>query len=577
MRCGSAPARLCASLFGVALGAALIAGEARADQSVAELAPRHRQVPELGLEAPWSPVILEIQTALSRLGFYRGSIDGHFSIATGHAVRVYRKAHKLEGASTDWDGLLAHLETQAGEGAEVQSRLERARRAQIRAAREVLNERVELRAALRDDGGTVPGEAPDSLDCFVVPNVDCLFRSAMRSAMAVAREEYRNWALRDLIRAQALAGRHEAALASLKKLTDPRLIFVSLREIAEAMASTGAYEKAVETARLIPEPSHRARALAAVASALSEAEQYLRGREIGGEATRLLAREHDVAERVMLTAAFAEKVATAGDRSYASSLLKSAADDLGEATGGPARDAAWARLARAQLALGDRGAAVTSLDRIEDPRSRAGVAAAGAAEAAQQADAKKMSARLLTSIDDLRYRVLGMCDVAYSQHSIGDTSAAQKMLSRAERMVDDIDSPFAASFARARIAETRARLGQLEAAEDSAGRIEDDALRARTFWMIAEVRRRTGDVAGAERSESRAIDGAATAKSAFDRTTVLADFAVGLARAGRLALARKSYEDALQAAQRIKIDWWRARALARAAGILQELERHGIF
>lgn len=558
---------------GLALAAVPGLSGVSADQSIAELRSHHITSAGTSIEVPWSPVILEVQTALARLGFYKGSIDGRDSIATGYAVRVYRKVHGLDGASGDWGELLAHLEAQTAEGAEIESRLDRARRTQIKAAREILDQRIELQTILHGSAPAADDSDAESYGCLVIPNADCLFRTAMESAGSVVREEYRNWALRDLIRAQALAGRYDAALASLKKLTDPRLIFVALREIAEAMAGTGRFEKALETARLIPEPNHRARAMVSIATALAVSRQYLQAREVGEEATRLLARERDVADRVMTAAGFAEDVADAGDRHHAAALLKSAAGDLAGADDGPARDAAWARLARAQLAIGNQTAAAEALGNIADARSRSGVAVGGALRRGEPGRATQ----LLASVDDLRYRVLALCDVAWSHHRTGDVAGAASLLTRAAQLVEEVDSPYAGSFARARIAETLAKLGQFDAAEEAAMRIADDALRARTLWAVSERRRAAGDVAGSERSERRAIAVAGAAMSAFDRTAVLGDIAVSLARAGRIELAREAYTDALQATRRIKIDWWRARALARAAGTLHELESWGVF
>lgn len=563
-------------LVGVASLAVWVGHPARADQALAELRGPVAGLSETTVDVPWSPVIIEVQSALARLGFYKGSIDGKFSIATGYAVRVYRKTHNLEDGAADWAALLAHLESQSTEGAEVDARLERARRAQIKAARESLDQQVELQAVLRG-GETESGpSAPQSYDCLVVPNADCLFRSAMQSAAEVAREEYRNWAFRDLIRAQALAGRYDDALASLKKLTDPRLIFVALREIAEAMARTGRFEKAIHTARLIPEPTHRARALANIAGRLAETRQYLQAREVGDEALQLMARERDVAERAITAAGFAEDLAAAGDGPYAARILRTAEADLGKTAEGPPRDAAWARLARARLALGDHAGATSALERVEDSRNRLGVIVSGAGETVRQG-APGRAMQLLSSIEDLRYRVLALCDVAYSHHRIGEAAKAMELVARAERMVESVDSPFAGSFARARIAETLLKLGRPGLAAKAAAGIGDDALRARMFWTVAEAHRAAGDIAAAERDERRAIEVAGSATSAFDRTAVLGDFAIGLARGGRVALARETYGNALQSAGRIKIDWWRARALAKVAGVLHELEARGVF
>ena len=62
-----------------------------------------------------SPLLLEVQTALSHLGFCNGSADGQFMIATGHAIRRYRRTHRLPDTARDWQPLMEHLNGQIQE------------------------------------------------------------------------------------------------------------------------------------------------------------------------------------------------------------------------------------------------------------------------------------------------------------------------------------------------------------------------------------------------------------------------------------------------------------------------------
>jgi len=69
----------------------------------------------LALARSLSPLLLEVQTALSHLGFYNGSANGQFTIATGHAIRRYRRTHRLPDTARDWQTLMEHLNGQIQE------------------------------------------------------------------------------------------------------------------------------------------------------------------------------------------------------------------------------------------------------------------------------------------------------------------------------------------------------------------------------------------------------------------------------------------------------------------------------
>ncbi len=109
---------------------------------------------------------------------------------------------------------MEHLNGQVRQSRGVKSGLDRARINQIAAARSLLDEGLEIQQRLQK----VPsGEIGDAkvYECFVVPTPDCLFALALQGVDKIEREEYRNWALRDLIREQALSGRVDDAFAGL--------------------------------------------------------------------------------------------------------------------------------------------------------------------------------------------------------------------------------------------------------------------------------------------------------------------------------------------------------------------------
>ncbi len=327
----------------------IVFGVIVAECLAAASALRAEQTDSLALSRAWSPLLFEVQTALSQLGFYSGAVDGQYSIATGHAIRRYRQMHQLPTIGQDWNGLMAHLDSQMRQTRHVKSGLDRARINQIAAARALLDAGLEVQQLIHRQGEE-PGADSLSYECLVVPTADCLFASA---AAWVEDVEYRNWSLRDLIREEAMAGRAEAASSHLRKLSDPRLIFVALREIAEGLAYTGDLEKAVETARAIPEPVQRLRAQIAIAEALLEKRQLIEARRLGEEVLDLSSRLRNVLERVLIISSLAAEYVDAGDITFGRDMLDGAARELEGQLDGPARDAAWATVARIRLTLGD--------------------------------------------------------------------------------------------------------------------------------------------------------------------------------------------------------------------------------
>ena len=71
----------------------IVFGVIVAECLAAASALRAEQTDRLALSRAWSPLLFEVQTALSQLGFYSGAVDGQYAIATGHAIRRYRQMH----------------------------------------------------------------------------------------------------------------------------------------------------------------------------------------------------------------------------------------------------------------------------------------------------------------------------------------------------------------------------------------------------------------------------------------------------------------------------------------------------
>ena len=142
------------------------------------------------------------------------------------------------------------------------------------------------------------------------------------------------------------------------------------------------------------------------------------------------------------------------------------------------------------------------------------------------------------------------------------------MLARAERLVSEIDSPYAGSFSRARVASTYAKIGEFKTAVRVVEEISDDDLRARLYWSVSRQLRDSGRALEALVLETEALHEASNAKSTFDRTSLLGSFAIDLASDERLVLGRDVFERAMGESRKIETGWWCVRALARLARVL---------
>ena len=124
-----------------------------------------------------------------------------------------------------------------GHAATLKQRLARARDEQIEKARNALEGNAATRDLLvRENTAIAALPTDESEACLRAPGIECLLRGATAAVATITRDDYRDWALRDLVRAQASAGRMDAARISIKRLSDLRLVLVSLREAATALA-----------------------------------------------------------------------------------------------------------------------------------------------------------------------------------------------------------------------------------------------------------------------------------------------------------------------------------------------------
>ena len=104
--------------------------------------------------------------------------------------------------------------------------------------------------------------------CFSKPTQSCLLDEAVESAKGIFKSELRDWAYGEILVSQAKAGMIDAAIATVRRIGDARLIIVALRDISRVLAQEGRVGEAREVAELIPDLGKRLEALTAVAEIL---------------------------------------------------------------------------------------------------------------------------------------------------------------------------------------------------------------------------------------------------------------------------------------------------------------------
>ncbi len=519
-------------------------------------------------DLPWTEVVREVQEALFELGFYDGPIDGRLSIETEEAILRYQREYGLIGEGAAWPNLVIHMRA-IGRALRMQQALQRARETQIEKARAILLGNEVTRALLSPGrlGPADPGRRIEA--CFAAPTVRCLVDAAFDSIRAVSREDYRDWALRDLIRAQTRVGMDAKARANLKYISDPRLVLVEMRQIAVILAARGRLESAEAMAAIIPDARNRARALVAIAAGYASNGDLVTARDRMNKIKGLLAASVRANEAVDILAGLAVGLAEAGARSLARTAL-AWASGIVDTLGPELRDAALGRLAAAFARTGDPGTAWAMIDRVAGDTNRRAALIAGAGVLARRGKIEKAVERA-DAISDPRYRALALCAIASALGRQEQPKAAWPLLQRARSELSRIERPFAIDFARARLAATEAQLGVARAVDTALG-IANAALKARTLWRIAAIREDNGDEAGAAAARARAETATQEVRSAYDRVAILTDAVVARAATGQTDRLRTLFRHALETTQGIRTRWWRARALSRLATALFALE-----
>lgn len=524
----------------------------------------------------------KIQRALADMGLYLGPVDGHLNDETRAAIRVYQKGAglKVDGEVTRelWDLLNNAQRVRA-----LLRRLEAARKSGRDAARRALLSHPSTRdlVDVANNERADPTRNPDA--CFDAPTVRCLLGEASESVKAVFRPELRDWALGEILVAEARAGLTEDAMQTVRRIRDPRLIMVALRDIAEAEAASGRAAEALAAAEIIPDDDKHADALAAIADIQIRREETAHARETADRLLQLVERLDPPLRRVELRSRAATIIAAGGDTAAAARQMKAAEKEARDELAGTERDTALRHVAAALADMARPAGAIAMLADIASESERTSVLVSTAEAQVRDGDA---TAALATAdnIESHRFKAAVLGRIAQAQAERGARADADATIALALATIDKISSPFARSFAISRIALAMASLtggsrGTAEAtrmtvyakATETAKRIEDGRLRAQTLWSIASARRQAGDADGAAATEADAETATKLIVSRLSRVWMFSDIAFGHARRGQREAAEAALQRGLAVARELDNAWGRSRALARLATVLVEI------
>ncbi len=420
----------------------------------------------------WSPLIQQVQQLLIEFDLFAGPAEGRLTPDTQQAIRAYQKQSDLTVDGEADEALLTHMET-VGHAATLKQRLARARDEQIEKARNALEGNAATRDLLvRENTAIAALPTDESEACLRAPGIECLLRGATAAVATITRDDYRDWALRDLVRAQASAGRMDAARISIKRLSDLRLVLVSLREAATALAKSGHFAEARALAETLPDPWNKARALLAIAiTGAAETHDALYA---------LLPQLEDRDGAIEIAAELLANLAARGGTARTEKSITAIESLLDGDVSRLALGAVATAYARAGLA----DEAFRVLDRIGEKR-RDHIALAEAA--GMQARQRNLTQALATA-DKLRtpqLYVLAMTKIAAAQFAHDERDSAAAALRQAESAVLDIERAFAADTALARIATVWAKLADGESVLANVAKIKTATLKAQSLWEFS--------------------------------------------------------------------------------------------
>ncbi|MAN79021.1 MAG: hypothetical protein CMF64_01335 [Magnetovibrio sp.] len=567
------------------IGAAILAGLALAAPTLpAQVAREAPDRPGLGseFEAPDIAAVRKVQTALATLGLYAGFIDGKLNQKLTSAIRLYQQQAGLKVTGRITDALQDHLDRSLRISRLLRD-LDDTRRKAMDDARQALMAHPATRDLI-EDGTVPPAEAArDPAPCFDAPTVRCLLAEGFESAKAVSKRDLRDWAMGEILAAQARAGLMTQAMETTRRIQDPRLIMVALRDIAQAQARAGREEDALAAAEIIPESRTQIEALAAIADTQARHGYFKAALNTASLLYSMARHIKAPTDQVTFATRAAVTLYRAGDQDTANAALLLARNTAMNKVPPSQKVAAWRQVAGALADLDRLDDALVLVDSVNERSDRAAVMIAAAQSAIRAARLDK-AMDLAHGIDAERYRVLILGEIAVAMARAGDRPGANAVIDEAFADAEAVTLPFARSYAISRLVLALSDMARIKdqpsdvlarrfvRARDAAEGINDPRLRGQALFEISSQQRRAGMAPEDSRaSEARAIAAADAIPSVISRVWIHGDTATLYARSGESDLAWTAFHRAMAEARKIDNSWARARAMAKMAQTLIDL------
>ena len=525
------------------------------------------------------PLFLRTQKALTDAGIYKGPLDGVMDVELRSAIRVYQKRNGLGVTGIASEELAIHLET-ASKVDVLLGRLDVVRKERMAAARQALLSNPETRHLVNVAISEVANPTRNPEPCFRRPTALCLLTETSESAKAIHKTDRRDWALGEILAAQAKAGFTKDAMATVRRIHDPRLIMVALRKIAEGLAHSGRGEEALAASEIIPDVVKRADALIAIATIGAAQEDVASARKAALRLTQIIGEVEDPVRRIAYYTKSATVLSRAGDADSSRAAMRKAEDLLRVGVKRAQRGTALRLLAAARAAMGQPAEALNVLKNVHGAADRTPVLVAVAvahADAGQMEEALDVTADITSD----RYRAVTLSHIGIAQVKAGKGADAWATLAQASEAAETIKFPYARSFTLSRIAIAFSEIAKaidpraFKDAVETARRIKDDQMRAHVLWTLWAERNREGDEAGATRTEALAREASAAIKSSLSRVWMFGDISSSYVPAGEPNHAWTAFLNALEVAEGVDNAWARARALSKLASTLADLDRPG--
>jgi peptidoglycan hydrolase-like protein with peptidoglycan-binding domain len=514
----------------------------------------------------------KLQTLLAELELYRGPIDGRPSAALAAALRQFLQTTSLPlgGEPTDevFDQLEARVRMQRL--TRFLSTLGREQSEQARAA--LLSQPATRDLVAPPSAAPTPQSAPRTgsvFACARTPSPDCLIAAAVDASQAIDEARLRDWALSEIVKAQARAGAGEAARATIRRLADARQMIVSLRDLAAIQAERQDVDSALATAGSIPDGLARVEAVLAIA-----ARQLETGAGHDARASLALVDAgidglHEPLQRAALRARAATLRSRAGDSAGADAALAAAEQDARRM---PSRDGRATGLGFVATALAEMGrpgdaARLIAAARIADG---APAALAAAASAAARARDPAEADRLARLIEEPRFRAVAFVQLAAIDARQAEPARAADRLAEADRVARAIGEAIWRDYPLSRIAQAYIDLKQPEPAAAAAHAVADATIRARLLFVIAHLQAAQG-APGAGGTLAAAEHAAEMIVAPLDHCWMLTEVALAFAGAGDRTAGQAMLRRATEIAVSIQEPASRARAFSRVASVMLEL------